>query len=118
MNWPTTPCTMTFRPRKWKDGHVENNVTVTPWTAETMRTYYARLYHKARRHHARWKRRVESRKPPLVCQECGGAGGETEYVTDDGGPWMECGWCEGTGLVDNHRRGEWLRWRIQLTQNA
>lgn len=46
----------------------------------------------------------------LSCQECCGSGGFKEVILDDGsGPWFECGWCEGTGLLDNWRRGFWLK---------
>lgn len=46
----------------------------------------------------------------LICQECGGAGGETEPILDDGsGPWFECGWCKGTGFITPKLRGLWLR---------
>jgi hypothetical protein len=35
------------------------------------------------------------------CPACHGYGGETEITLDDGtGPWMECGFCEGTGTVE------------------
>lgn len=71
---------------------------------------YAKLDFRYRRHHERWKRRVESRHPKLMCQACGGMGGNVEPVLDFGqGPWEECGWCEGTGYVDAHRRAFWLR---------
>jgi len=70
-----------------------------------MQTDYARLSHYWRRHHARFARFVEARK--LVCQECGGSGGETVPILEDGsGPWEECGWCEGTGYTTPHLRGQ------------
>ncbi len=48
----------------------------------------------------------------LICQECGGSGGEVEPVLDDGsGPWEPCGMCEGTGYTSPHDRGMWLRWK-------
>ena len=70
---------------------------------------YAKLEWRYAHHHKRWESRVESRQPSLACQECGGRGGEIEPVLDYGqGPWIECDWCEGTGLVDNWRRAAWL----------
>lgn len=80
---------------------------------------YVKLDSDHRRHHQRWKRRVESRVPRLVCQECRGSGGEVDVVLDYGqGPFIECGWCEGTGLVDSHRRSEWLRMRKEEISNG
>jgi hypothetical protein len=71
---------------------------------------YARLDYLTRQHHARFKRYVETRPRKLVCQECRGAGGHVEPVLDWGeGPWEDCGWCEGTGLVSGYIRGVWLR---------
>jgi hypothetical protein len=71
---------------------------------------YCQLNFNMVRHHERYARYVESLKPQLFCQECGGSGGEVEAVIDYGmGPWMECGWCEGTGLVTSHLRSFWLR---------
>lgn len=56
----------------------------------------------------RWAKRVEKSK--LICQDCGGMGGWTEPVLDFGeGPWMTCGWCQGTGKLDAWHRGAWLR---------
>lgn len=64
------------------------------------------------RHHIRYKGRVESANPKLCCQECGGCGGYTEPVLDFGiGPFFECGFCEGTGLLTPHRRGQWLKFK-------
>lgn len=75
---------------------------------------YARLSYRRQAHHARYKRRVEGMARQLLCQECRGAGGETDVILDDGtGPWEECGFCEGTGLVTPHMRGLWLRWRLE-----
>ena len=60
----------------------------------------------------RFKRRVEAQKPQLVCQECRGAGGWTEPILDDGtGPFEQCGWCHGTGLLTPYLRGQWLKCR-------
>lgn len=67
-------------------------------------------YH--RRHHARYKQYIKAHG--LICQECGGSGGETEVVLDDGtGPWYDCGFCEGTGYVTRWMRGQWLRWKAE-----
>jgi hypothetical protein len=69
---------------------------------------YARLDYEMGEHRRRWAARVEAEG--LTCQECGGYGGEVDPVLDYGqGPWIECGWCEGTGKVTRHRRGMWLR---------
>ncbi len=77
---------------------------------------YAKLDQRYRAHHERWKKRVQDSK--LTCQECGGGG---QYINDsidmggdDIGPIVfhimdTCGWCEGTGRLDNWRRGFWLR---------
>ena len=70
-----------------------------------------------RQHHKRWKHRVAMYN--LTCQECGGDGGEINPVLDYGaGPWEECGWCEGIGFVDPHRRGEWLRMKRAQKQET
>ncbi len=62
------------------------------------------------RHHIRYKKHVETNG--LTCQECGGHGGYTESVLDYGeGPFFECCFCEGTGLVTRWMRGQWLRWK-------
>ena len=46
----------------------------------------------------------------LLCQECGGNGGWSEYPAgaELGSMWVECGWCGGDGKVDNVTRGAWL----------
>ena len=75
---------------------------------------YARRDWWCKQHRARYRKRVEGRVPPLVCQECGGSGGEVVPVFMDQGPFEECGWCGGTGLMDSWRRGEWLRWKRSL----
>ena len=63
-------------------------------------------------HYQRYKRRVESMERKLFCQECGGAGGWTDRILEDGtGPWEPCGWCCGTGLLTPWLRGLWLRER-------
>lgn len=59
-------------------------------------------------HHDRFAKYVELHG--LVCQECGGSGGEIEPVLDYGeGPFIECGFCEGTGKTTPWLRGLWLR---------
>jgi hypothetical protein len=73
---------------------------------------YAKLSYQWHQHYLRYCKRVENQSPKLICQECGGMGGEVEPVLDYGiGPWITCGWCEGTGLLTPHRRGQWLRLR-------
>jgi hypothetical protein len=63
-------------------------------------------------HIERYKRFVSQYK--LICQECGGNGGWKEIILDDGtGPWYDCGWCQGTGLVTPYARGIWLRLKKQ-----
>ena len=75
-----------------------------------MQINWAKYDYYNREHHKRYVRHVEAMPKPLICQSCGGAGGETEVIDWwIGGPWVECGWCEGTGYVTPHRRGEWLR---------
>lgn len=79
------------------------------------RVDYVKRDHYWQRHHKRFRRFVEARRPPLVCQECGGTGGEMEPLMDDGsGPFMPCGFCEGLGLTTPHLRGVWLQYRRQL----
>jgi hypothetical protein len=65
---------------------------------------YARMYYVYRQHHARYKRYVEAHG--LVCQECGGMGGD--YYTPYSEPPESCDWCEATGLVTRWMRGLWL----------
>ena len=73
-------------------------------------TNYVKLDYYNQQHHKRWKRRVTTRIPKLICQDCRGFGGETYVSLDDGtGPWEGCGWCEETGYVDAWARGLWLR---------
>ena len=75
---------------------------------------YPRLHYEWRQRHERFARRVLNRKPRLLCQDCGGAGGEVQPISDDGsGPFETCGFCEGTGYVDAWRRGVWLRMKRQ-----
>jgi len=66
---------------------------------------YRRIDYVWRVHHERFKRFVKQHG--LICQSCGGGGGEVDVILDDGtGPWEECGWCEGTGKVTRWIRGE------------
>lgn len=76
---------------------------------EMPRIDYARYAYRWRQHHARYERHVKNMPRKLVCQECKGYGGERLVLLDDGsGPWEECGWCEGVGLLTPYRRGQWL----------
>ena len=75
-----------------------------------MKYDYAKLDYVANNHHQRFKAFVA--KHGLTCQECGGLGGEVEPILEYGqGPWLSCGWCEGTGSVTRWGRGAWLRFR-------
>jgi len=71
----------------------------------TERPDYARMVWVYRQHHERFRRYVKTNG--LLCQACGGMG---EF---DSHCWYEppepCGWCETTGKVTRHLRGEWLR---------
>lgn len=79
-------------------------------------TDYARLAELSRRHHERFVRYVTSHPRKLICQDCGGAGGWVEVVLHETGqgPWIECGWCEGTGYITPYLRGMWLRFKKRL----
>jgi hypothetical protein len=82
-------------------------------------TDYPHLTYEYQAHHIRFRQFVESRRPQLVCQDCRGRGGWRDVICDDGtGPWEPCGWCEGTGLVTPHLRGEWLRLRKDEIRRA
>ena len=71
---------------------------------------YSKLDWYWKEHHRRFRNRVE--RNGLICQECGGGGGETQPILDDGtGPWEPCGFCEGIGLTTQWMRGWWLRWK-------
>lgn len=73
---------------------------------------YAMLHYKSNQSWERYRRYVHSMPKPLICQDCGGAGGEKEVILDDGtGPWYECGWCRGTGYVTPWDRGMWLTYK-------
>jgi hypothetical protein len=64
----------------------------------------------------RYTRYVEAHG--LICQDCGGMGGETVPILDDGtGPWEPCGWCAGTGYVTRWMRGIWLRSKAEEARN-
>ena len=77
---------------------------------KTEQVNYARLDWQLDVRNKRWAARVKGRSPQLLCQDCGGAGGETDVTLDDGtSPWNPCGWCLGVGLVDAWTRGVWLR---------
>jgi len=77
------------------------------WKWNEARPDYPRLYYVRRQHRARYQRYVAGHG--LLCQSCGGAGGETDVLLDDGtGPWEPCGWCEGTGKVTRWLRGLYL----------
>ena len=78
---------------------------------------YPRLYRMWAEHRRRFAQYVEAHG--LLCQECGGAGGETDVILDDGtGPWDECGWCLGTGKTTRWLRGQWLRWKAEEKRKA
>jgi len=71
---------------------------------------YARLSYERRQHVARFRRYVEAYGVP--CQDCGGSGGYEETIDPWlGGPWYDCGFCEGTGKTTRWLKGLWLRWK-------
>jgi DnaJ-class molecular chaperone len=73
---------------------------------------YAKLNEQIRRHHVRYKQFIDTMPRKLVCQECRGSGEFHESILDYGeGPDYPCGFCEGTGFVTPHMRGQWLRWK-------
>ncbi len=40
----------------------------------------------------------------VACPWCGGGGGFTEVILDDGtGPWEQCGFCNGTGFMKKNK---------------
>lgn len=77
------------------------------------RSAYAWLDWRWRYHHQRLKRFIDAMPRKLLCQECSGAGGETDPVPGlmGAGPWMTCGFCEGLGYLTPWQRGQWLRWK-------
>ena len=73
---------------------------------------YPKLDYYNLRHIQRYRQRVLAMPRKLVCQECGGSGGYRELISYEmGGPWYDCGWCEGTGYLTPWLRGQWLRWK-------
>ena len=68
---------------------------------------YARLDYKGREHHRRYSAYVEANG--LTCQDCGGMGSLVDDVIDGYAIKFSCGWCEGTGKMTRHLRGQWLR---------
>jgi hypothetical protein len=80
---------------------------------------YPKLAYKYQQHHKRFERRVLNRCPKLICQDCKGMGGEIIPILDDGtGPFEECNWCERTGYVTPHLRGEWLRMKKEEKRHS
>lgn len=48
----------------------------------------------------------------MKCLSCGGEGGETNVILDDGtGPWDECGFCRGSGELALFK---WLYFRVMF----
>ena len=75
---------------------------------------YPRLNYYMRQHHERFRKFVLSRPNLLFCMECRGEGGWREIISwEIGGPWYDCGWCEGTGYMTPHARGMWLTFKKQ-----
>jgi hypothetical protein len=70
---------------------------------------YPRMHYAWREHHARFVAHVEAHGLP--CQDCGTRGGYVEVVCEGQGPWYDCDWCEGTGLMTRWLRGLWLRFK-------
>ena len=63
-------------------------------------------------HHKRFTKYVTSLPKLLFCQECHGEGGWIEITDSEiGGPWYDCGFCEGTGYVSPWIRGLWLTFK-------
>ena len=39
-----------------------------------------------------------------ICPSCHGSGGEVDVILEDGtGPWEECGFCKGKGIITKER---------------
>ena len=77
-------------------------------------TDYAKLSYYRRKHYERFKKFVLSRPLLLSCMECRGEGGFREIIDPEiGGPWFDCGWCEGTGYMTPKARGIWLTLKKQ-----
>jgi hypothetical protein len=74
---------------------------------------YARRDYKGREHFRRYLAYVKANG--LTCQECGGSGSIVDDVIDGYRIRFDCGWCEGTGKVTRHLRGQWLRDKRKLT---
>lgn len=75
---------------------------------------YGRWGYELRARQVRYERFVEIKGNGFTCQECKGRGGWVEPVLDFGqGPWSDCGFCFGTGLVTRWVRGQWLRWKAK-----
>ena len=55
-----------------------------------------------------------------TCQECEGYGGYTEVIIYETGqgPWVPCGWCNGTGEVDGPTKARWLNYRKYLKREG
>ena len=80
---------------------------------------YSRRDYQWRKHHERYKKRVQEKHPHLHCMECGGRGGGIEIVDPElGGPWWPCEYCEGTGLMTPYLRGVWLRMKRDELRKA
>ena len=77
-----------------------------------MKTDYRKNDYYFRSHHQRFAKFVQQKG--LSCQECRGEGGWKEIIDPEiGGPWFDCGWCEGTGFMTPFNRGYWLRYKKQ-----
>ena len=84
--------------------------------ADEYRYDYAKADWKYANHRRRWTLHVLNRRPRLLCQACGGAGGFVEPILDDGtGPFETCGYCLGVGYISAWLRGYWLREQKERT---
>jgi len=84
---------------------------------EACKRSHARAAYVYRQHHSRFEANVTSRKPRLVCQDCGGKGGHIEHIAEHISALEECPWCEGTGYVTPHLRGTWLAMKREERNN-